>query len=323
MNVPESLETHRRAWLESLRVRGCSPATLRGRHQSLERFFDHLRRQGVEDVREVTPAHVAAFQAWLMEPGRACQGAREGFRRYAPGTVAVHLSAVCLFFRHLTESDVILVNPCSRIVIPKMPRRLPSAVLTRAEARRVLRSPDARSGMGLRDRALLEMFYTSGLRLAEMTRLTLADVDLRGGTARVVNGKGRRDRVVPVGQRAGEALERYLREARAVWATARGAWGDALWLSHRQPHLPLKKEAVAWIARRHARAALRRTVSPHRWRHAFATHLVGAGASIVHVQRLLGHRSIRTTEIYARVTVPELKATLRRAHPRERLRRAA
>jgi integrase/recombinase XerD len=233
------------------------------------------------------------------------------------------LTAVCLFFRYLTESHVILVNPCSRIVIPKLPRRLPSAVLTRMEARRVLRSPDAHSGMGLRDRALLEMFYTSGLRLAEMSRLTLADVDLCGGTARVANGKGRRDRVVPMGQRAREAVERYLREARCAWATARGAWSDALWLSHRQPHSPLKKEAVAWIARRYARTALRQTVSPHRWRHAFATHLVSGGASIVHVQRLLGHRSIKTTEIYARVTVTELKATLRRAHPRERTRMVA
>jgi integrase/recombinase XerD len=306
------LEMQAQGWLEGLRVRGYSPVTLRGRHQSLSRFFEHLRRQGIEDEREVAAAHVEGFQSWLMTPGR-----------YASGTVAAHLTAVCLFFRYLTESHVILVNPCSRIVIPKLPRRLPSATLTRAEARRVLRLPDPRSGMGLRDWALLELFYSSGLRLAEMTALTLQDVDLRNRIVWVRQGKGRRDRVAPIGEKAAEALERYLREARAVWVTARGAMSNALWLSHRQPHSPLKKEAVAWIARRHARAALRRTVSPHRWRHAFATHLVSGGASIVHVQRLLGHRSIKTTEIYARVTVPELKATLRRVHPRERTRMVA
>lgn len=307
-----SLEIHRQAWLETLRVHNYAAESLRGRRGSLSRFFEHLRQQGIEDVREVTTVHVTAFQAWLMMPGR-----------YAPGTVAVHLTAVCLFFRWLEETNVLLVNPCLRLVIPKLPRRLPSAVLTRAEARSVLRSPDAHSDMGLRDRALLEMFYSSGLRLAEMSRLTLGDVDLRNRVVRVLQGKGRRDRVVPIGEKAAEALERYLREARCAWAAARGAWSEALWLSHRQPHPPLKKEAVAWIARRHARAALRRTVSPHAWRHAFATHLASAGASIVHVQRLLGHRCIQTTGIYARVTVPEIRRSLQRTHPRSRLRRLA
>jgi len=300
-----SLKTHRAAFLESLRVRNLSVATLAGRGQSLDVFFRFLSSRGIEDAREVNRDTVKDYQAWLMEPGR-----------YAIGTVAAHLAALRQFFAFLEASAAVLINPCLRLAIPKQPRRLPRAVLTRAQARQILHLPDRNTAKGLRDRALLELFYSSGLRLGEMARLSIHDADLRNGFLRVTRGKGNRDRVVPIGKKACEALGAWL-EIRRQWLHAsRSAPHNALWLAPVQPHQPLKKEALAAIVRRHGR------VSPHRWRHTFATHLVGGGANIAHVQRLLGHRSIKTTEIYARVSIPEIKKTFRRAHPRARVRRS-
>jgi site-specific recombinase XerD len=164
---------------------------------------------------------------------------------------------------------------------------------------------------------MLELFYSSGIRREEMARLTLPAVDIRNGFVRV-QGKGNKERIVPVGQSACEALARYLKDARAVWLKAprNPGWTDALWLSPIQPHAPIHKEAVALIIQRHARRVLGRNVSPHVWRHTFATHLVSNGSNIVYVQRLLGHKSLKTTDIYTRVTMSDLKKTLRRTHPR-------
>jgi integrase/recombinase XerD len=144
-------------------------------------------------------------------------------------------------------------------------------------------------------------------------------VDIKNGFVRV-RGKGGKDRVVPIGQSACEALARYLKEARAVWLKAprNPGWTDALWLSPIQPHAPIHYEAVGLIVVRHARRVLGRNVSPHVWRHSYATHLVANGANILYVQRLLGHTRLKTTEIYTRVTMSDLKKTLARTHPRNR-----
>jgi site-specific recombinase XerD len=208
-----------------------------------------------------------------------------------------------------------LVNPTPDVPLPKEERRLPKRILKPSEVRKLLNAPDE-TPKGLRDRALLELFYSSGIRREEMARLAVPDVDIRNGFVRV-KGKGGRDRVVPIGQTACEAIGRYLKAARSVWLKAERnpGWTDALWLSPIQPHPPLKKEAVAAIVQRYARQVLGRNVSPHVWRHSYATHLVSNGANIVYVQRLLGHQSLKTTDIYTRVSVPDLKKTLRRTHP--------
>jgi integrase/recombinase XerD len=153
-----------------------------------------------------------------------------------------------------------------------------------------------------------------------MARLTLPDVDIKNGFVRVTRGKGSRDRVVPIGQSACEALARYLKEARSVWLKAKRnpGWTDALWLSPIQPHPPIHKDGMGAIVVRYSKRVLGRNVSPHLWRHTYATHLVSNGANIVYVQRLLGHKSLKTTDIYTRVTMSDLKKTLQRAHPRTR-----
>jgi site-specific recombinase XerD len=291
-------------YLESLRVRHYSTATVKSRQQSLRSFQTFLEANAVADLRAVSRDTIEQHQ-------------RELLRVYSVGTVRVLLAGVRHFFAHLENTDAILLNPTLGVPLPKEERRLPKRILQPSEVRKILNAPDE-SPKGIRDRALLELFYSSGIRREEMARLTLPDVDIKNGFVRVTCGKGARDRVVPIGPCACDALARYLKAARNVWLKARRnpGWTDALWLSPIQPHGPLKKEAVALIIQRHARRALGRNVSPHLWRHTFATHLLANGANVVYVQRLLGHRSLKTTEIYTRVTMSDLKKTLQRAHPR-------
>jgi site-specific recombinase XerD len=289
-------------FLEMLRVRHFSAATVDNRRKAIGDLFAWLETSGVADLREVSRDTIADYQ-------------RARLRGHAVGTVCAYVGSVRQLFAHLENTGAILLNPTLAVPLPKAERRLPRRLLQPSEVRKLLSAPDG-TPKGRRDQAMLELFYSSGIRREEMARLTVPDVDIRHGLVRV-RGKGGQERVVPIGQTAGKALGKYLKEARSVWLKARRnpGWTDALWLSPIQPHPPLKKEAIAAIVRRHARQVLGRNVSPHVWRHSYATHLVSNGANIVYVQRLLGHKSLKTTEIYTRVSVPDLKKTLQRAHP--------
>ena len=293
-------------YLETLRVRHYAAQTVKGCGNALRRFSAWLATQGVADLRAVSRATIEDYQ-------------RELLAHYPVTTVRNHLGCLRGFFAHLENTNAILLNPTLGVPLPKSERRLPKRILKPSEVRQLLDAPDG-TPKGLRDRAMLELFYSSGIRREEMTRLTLPDVDIINGFVRVTRGKGSRDRVVPIGRAACEALAGYLKNARNVWLKAprNPGWTDALWLSPIQPHGPLKKEAVALIVLRYARRVLGRNVSPHLWRHTCATQLLSNGANVVYVQRLLGHKSLKTTEIYTRVSMADLKKTFARAHPRAR-----
>ncbi len=299
------MKTRMEPYLEMLRVRNYAPATIKCCTHSLRRFFAHLQTVGVADLRAVNQDIIEAYQ-------------RELLRRRDANTVRSHMATLRGFFAHLETTGEILLNPTADVRLPKWERRLPKRILKPSEVRRLLNAPD-QTPKGLRDRAMMELFYSSGIRREEMARLAVQDVDIKNGFVRV-RGKGGKDRVVPVGQSACDALKRYLKEARAVWLKAprNPGWTDALWLSPIQPHGPIHTQAIGLILQRHARRVLGRNVSPHVWRHSYATHLVANGANILYVQRLLGHTRLKTTEIYTRVTMSDLKRTLQHTHPRAR-----
>jgi integrase/recombinase XerD len=298
---------HLAAFLERLKVLRYSPATLDSRRQSLGLFFGWLDQSGpgrkLTDIREVSKQAVRDYQKHLLS-------------RYTTYSTHTHLIALRRFFEHLEATDTLLLNPCQGVPLPKLEDRLPRSIFTREEVRRILEAPDTQTGKGIRDKAILETFYSSGIRLEEMTRLTVQDVDCVKGFLRVNRGKFGKDRVVPLGTKACDYVREYLREVRGEW-TKDNRDERALWLSWRWPHQPLKKQIISVMVRQYARAAgIKKQASPHVWRHTCATHLVGGGANIAYAQRLLGHRDLRTTERYTRVTVPDIKATYARAHPR-------
>lgn len=308
-DIPPPCAEHLAAFKERLRVLRYSPATLASREQSLRRFFQWLQAKpsGVQaqpgDVRDVTKQTVRDYQAYLLG-------------RYATHTVHVQIISLRRFFEHLEATDVLLVNPCEGVPLPKLEQRLPRSVLTPEEARRILDAPDTKTQKGVRDKAILETFYSTGIRLEEMARLTVHDIDL-SGYVRVNRGKGAKDRVVPLGVKAAECLRDYLEKVRVEWVRDNRE-ERALWVSGRWPHQPLKKQLISVMVRQYAKAAgLPKSGSPHVWRHTCATHLVSNGASIAYAQLLLGHRRLTTTQIYTRVSVPEVKVTHAQAHPRK------
>lgn len=300
-----SLEMSVAAFLESLRVRGYAPATLAVRRQGISLLAAFLAGRGLgDDVREITRSHIRGFATWLQ---------RSGYRDH---TRSIHLGSARALFAHLDRTGAIVLNPCADLAVPRIGRRLPRTVLTPAQARAILDKPPPGTRAGLRDRAILELLYSTGLRLSELARLSVFDVDDRGGFVRVNRGKGARDRVVPLGRKACGCVRSYLTRVRSGWAQGQ-CMECALWLSSRRPHGPLKSQMIAALVKRHGNAAGFR-VTPHIWRHTCATHLVANGANLAAVQRQLGHASLRTTQLYTRVAVPDLVAMHAKAHPRAR-----
>jgi integrase/recombinase XerD len=304
--IPQALEAHRTTFLEALKIHHCSLATLKSREGSLSTFFGYLTDHAIADVRDVSHQIVKDYQLWLLAKG------------YTPLTVVSRMQTVRRFFEHLETTDVILINPCAGIPLPRLGDRLPKAVLTEKEAMALLNMPDTQTPVGIRDKAILETFYSTGIRLGEMARLTIYDVDYKNGFVRVNKGKGGKDRMTPLGRKACDYVREYLQKVRSEWSKSNRD-ERALWLASIQPHGPLKGQAIEVMVKRYGReSGIEKHVTPHSLRHTCATHLVASGANIAYVQRLLGHRSLRTTQIYTRTTIAEIKATHQKAHPEAR-----
>jgi integrase/recombinase XerD len=286
-----------------------SPATINSYTGGLKTFFAFLDRRNIFDLRAVRRADIEAYQAALLDE-----------RRYSPHTIHVLLRAVRRFYDYLEKTGRILLNPAAAVAMPKLGDRLPRTVLTPPEMRRLLDAPDTSTPTGIRDKTLLEVFYSTGIRLAELCALTIHDADVNGGFLRVNGGKGAKDRVVPMGRKASAYVKEYLRHVRGPLTKNRRD-ERALFVGRRGKRIhPL---IVERLVRDYARAAgLKKPVTPHVFRHTCATHLLAGGADVAHVQRLLGHASITTTQIYTRVARREIKRTHEQTHPRERDREA-
>lgn len=275
----------------------------------LRRMWAHFRRQGKHDVREVSEADVVAFARW-MQQARSQRG----------GPFSVSYQSGCLdmvrgFFALLEARGVILQNPARGVFIPRE-CPLPKVKLSPDAADRLLTQPSEGTPIGKRDRALLELLYLTGLRASECCRLEISDVSFLLGTLLVRDGKGGKDRVVPIVGPAARALEQYLKEARP--RLVGGPHERAVFLGCRRA--PLGVSGLELMVNRHARLAGLAPLHPHALRHACATHLLRGGASVRHVQELLGHRSVNTTMRYTRVEVSDLARVIARSHPRERRR---
>ena len=293
-------------YVQHLRVCRYSPATIERACRELPPLFEHLRRQRVLDARAVSEAQLVSHLAQR----RRARNRRSG-ELLSAWAYSATVSTIRRFFAFLERRGVILCDPAASLSVPKV-RALPRNVLSEAQARRLMAAPFPGTSVGLRDRAILETLYGTGLRLAELVRCDLGDLDLAQGLLLVRNGKGRKDRLVPVPGRALLALGVYLDQARPALELHMTA---ALWLSRFGQRLG--HQAVQLLARRHG-LAVHVHVSPHALRHACATHLLQGGADIRHVQQLLGHTSIRTTAVYTRVEISDLQAVVKRAHPRGR-----
>jgi integrase/recombinase XerD len=282
--------------------RGTARNTLDGYTRDLRRYEQHLASLGVVGLDSVSEAHVSAFLAVL----------REGTDDHPPlaaSSAARALVAVRGLHKFAVREGLVALDPAREVKPPAAPRRLPKA-LPVDDVLRLLETPS-----GLRDRALLEVLYSTGARISEAVGLDLDDIDATERTV-LLDGKGGKQRLVPIGRPALDALDAYLVRARPGLA-AGGRGSPAVFLNVRGGRLSRQS---AWQTLKVAaeRAGLTATVSPHTLRHSFATHLLEGGADVRVVQELLGHASVTTTQIYTLVTVNTLREVYATAHPRAR-----
>ncbi|MGE5096569.1 MAG: site-specific tyrosine recombinase XerD [Betaproteobacteria bacterium] len=280
---------------------------------------DGLARNTLESYRR----DVSQFAAWMREAqGRALLEAHAadlqrhlawqvGEKRAKPRTTSRLVSSLKRFFQFAVREGLRQDDPAAALESPKLPRSLPAS-LSEAEVEALLAAPDVATSHGLRDRAMLETLYASGLRVSELVGLKTVQVSLDMGVVRIL-GKGSKERLTPLGEEATDWITRYQREARPVLLGARKS--DALFVTARGA--PMTRQAFWGLVKRYAiRAAIPRAISPHTLRHAFATHLINHGADLRVVQLLLGHADISTTQIYTHVARERLKALHAKHHPR-------
>jgi integrase/recombinase XerD len=293
-------DAHIDAYLAHLAVeRSVSPHTLESYGRDLRRFLEHMEKRGVPDLFGARENDIIEFLLAL---------AKEGLVARSRARV---LSAVRGFYRFHVREATTAQNPAAQIELPRPGRRLPE-FLTVDEVERLLAAPDVKTREGLRDRAMLELLYATGLRVSELTGLETAQVKLQAGYL-VAMGKGRKQRVVPIGETALTLVERYLDEARPRFAKARPS--PFLFLTSRGG--PMTRQGFWKLLRGHAlRAGISKPLSPHKLRHSFATHLVERGADLRAVQTMLGHADISTTQIYTHVSQGHLRKLYDKFHPR-------
>lgn len=281
------------------RERGLTANTLDAYRRDLTRYLADLGEQGVEALADVRQEHILCLLDGLRAQGRR------------PSTLARNITSLKRFHGFLVARGILAHNPTENVDAPRLKRRLPD-FLSVDEIERILEAPDTSGPLGLRDRAMLELLYASGLRVSELIGLTIPSLLLDSALVGIP-GRGNRERLVPVGRQAMEFLETYLGTARS--SLARPDSGDTVFLNSRGGSL---SRMTVWKVIRAAsqQAGLERNISPHTLRHSFAAHLLERGANLRIVQELLGHADISTTQVYARLDTQYLREVHRAYHPR-------
>jgi tyrosine recombinase XerC len=285
--------------------RNYSPHTVSAYEGDLNQFYEFLKRHfsgmpfKVANIDQVT---IRLFLGDLLEDGRS------------KSSVARKLVAVRSFLKYLVKLNVIKHNAGLNVVSPRLPKKLPY-FLDEASVERMMAIPDCSVMEGLRDRAILELLYSTGIRLAELIQLNLDQVDFMNDTIKIF-GKGRKHRIVPIGRKAREAIKQYLKERdKKLYVIIKEEDRKALFLSARGKRMYPK--GIFRIVNKYISAVSEiEKKSPHVLRHTFATHLLNRGADLRAVKELLGHESLSTTQLYTHVTVNRLKRIYNQAHPK-------
>ena len=325
------MKDHLRSFLDFLRLnRGASPHTVRAYESDLSQFLDFLPIHNGKSRREQQPADcdVAAIRSFLAELYRTHRSRKSAGRK---------LAAVRAFARYLRREGLIEGDPGALVASPKFENKLP-AHLEIDEMTALIETPDTSSPLGRRDRAMLELFYASGLRLGELVGLDLDDVNLGSRLVRVL-GKGSKERIVPFNQSAADALRAYLKDRPVLEHQAlrqkegppkssarlgpprrlpRGSAGASPFFLNARGARLTGRSVRRLVGQYVSRCSVRSGISPHALRHSFATHLLERGADLRAIQELLGHAQLSTTQRYTHVSAAQLIDVYRRAHPRAR-----
>ena len=279
--------------------KGLSKNTIEAYGHNLNRFLNHLQKKGIQQIEKVDKLDVKAFLLSLKKQGLSAK------------TIVRNLVALRTFFKFFTQEGILEANPVEEIESPKMAKTLPQ-ILSLNEVEQLLEQPDPQTPLGVRDRAMLELLYATGMRVSELTRLPMNQVNLEGGYV-LLYGKGSKERLVPLGREAIQWVTQYLRTAREK--LGKGKESPFLFISRSGKKLSRQR---FWknLKSYGQKAGIRKRITPHLLRHSFASHLLERGADLRSVQMMLGHVDISTTQIYTHVTGERLKKVHERFHPR-------
>jgi len=296
-------------FLEHLRYeRNVSAHTLRNYASDLEQFLDFLDQSGVRPrtLPPITQIDHLTIREWLAQLHTA---------QKKKASIARKLAALRTFFQFLVREEIVELNPAKLVATPRLEKKLPTH-LSIEEAIRFIESPDLDTDLGKRDRAMLELMYATGIRVAELTTLNVGDVDLHNRLIRVT-GKRRKQRIVPFGDPAGDAIRAYLqvREKFLLQAPISKRDEEVLFLNYQGTRITTR--SVGRMVEKYIRiCAGMHNISPHALRHSFATHLLDSGADLRDIQELLGHARLSTTQIYTHVSMEKLVEVYDKAHPK-------
>ena len=294
-------------YLQDMRIHNRTPDAIESRRNELLPFLRWAAERGLADPGQITRAILESYQRWLW------RYRKPNDKPLGVSTQRQRLGGVRNFFSWLCRKRVIEANPASEIELPRAEKRLPIEALSRSDVETVLGMPDVGDPLGVRDRAMLELFYSTGIRRTELARIGIGELN-REKRLLTVHGKGNKDRVVPVGERALRWVEKYLEDVRPLLAIRAGE--QALFLSgYGEAFNPdvLGRKIVQYIRN----ADIGRRGGAHLLRHTCATHMLEGGADIRYIQQLLGHEKLETTAIYTEVSIVQLQAVHSRCHPAE------
>jgi len=279
--------------------KGLSKNTIEAYGHNINRFLDFLLAKRIQEIKDISKLDLRAFLQFLKRKDLSSR------------SIARNLVSIRMFLRFLQQEGILEINPAEEIESPKTTKTLPE-VLSLQEVERLLEQPDTQTTLGVRDRAMLEILYATGMRVSELTRLPLHQINLEGGYV-LLYGKGSKERIVPLGAEAMRRVGDYLERSRELLAKGR----ESLFLFINRSGKPMSRQQFWKNIKAYGRkAGIKKRVTPHLIRHSFASHLLEGGADLRSVQMMLGHVDISTTQIYTHVTGERLKKIHQRYHPR-------
>jgi len=308
---PNPIDHHRmtpylKQFLESSAAGGLSPRTIEIRERMLTYFIHWCDERNLDQPQDITRPILERYRRYLFHY-RKQDGGPLSF-----ATQQQRLTPIKAFFKWLTQENYILYNPASELALPKVHRRLPKYILTAQEVEQILNQTALHGDLGIRDRAIIETLYSTGIRRSELIHLKLYDVDTKNGTLMVREGKGKKDRLLPLGERAGLWINHYLEGIRLQLVT--GTDDGTLFL-HEYGEAFHKNRLTDLVKKYIEQAGINKPGACHIFRHTMATLMLENGADIRFIQAMLGHSQLSTTEIYTQVSIKKLKEIHRLTHP--------